>query len=74
MNNRVCIEFQHFNNKSLGYHDFFNAYLHQRDINFLEVLSLGDIARLEVAAAVHTIHDSQVDILSGALYCRLIDG
>jgi hypothetical protein len=30
------------------------------DLIFQEMLELGDIARLEVAAAVHSIHRSQV--------------
>jgi hypothetical protein len=47
---------------SLAYHDFFYKLPRAiiRDVIFRELLSLGDIARLEVAAAVHSIHDSQV--------------
>jgi hypothetical protein len=45
-----------------------------RDVIFRDMLSLEDIARLEVAAAVHAIHEAQVRALttrqSGLLIVR----
>jgi hypothetical protein len=42
------------------FHDIPRAII--QDLIFGELLALSDIARLEVAAAVHTIHQSQVSM------------
>jgi hypothetical protein len=60
--------YDYHNNQALGYYffrDLPRAIIH--DPIFREMLDLGDVARLEVAAAVHSLRESQVRLACEAL-------